>query len=421
MLWEAPVNGEDPANGSWQIRFVNDEHTCLRKFQNHNVTAKWLAENYFSSFYVDPNFSHNSLKKAVHKDWGIHVSKTKCIRAKNLAIENLNGNYKEQYAKLYAYLDELRQSNPGTTTCKLDERKFERLYICIQAMKDGFKAGCRPIISLDGCHLKGYYQGHLLEAVGIDADDLIYPISFAVVESENQSSWCWFLELLATDLEIENSHSFTFMTDRQKLLASLRWWKNVSGFMWSFKPTFSISCIHAISVILSIEDRPEKYVDSCYSVSTQRAIYSHLISSVRGEQQWATNDTMEPILPPMFRRPPGRPHKKRKRKADEAPPMTGKVSKRGIKIFFKKYVEGVDIILEHARERLVPIRKDLDKHPVLLQQELLEFQNCQWMPTPGVPFSQENSASHLSQSPTPTPKPLSQDNFRSQSSPRIDP
>ncbi|KAK8621106.1 hypothetical protein V6N13_067547 [Hibiscus sabdariffa] len=44
-----------------------------------------------------------------------------------------------------------------------------------------------------------------------------------------------------------------------------------------------IPCIHAISVILSIEDRPEKYVDSCYFVSTQRAIYSHLISPVRGD------------------------------------------------------------------------------------------------------------------------------------------
>ncbi|KAK8659597.1 hypothetical protein V6N13_029796 [Hibiscus sabdariffa] len=92
---ETPVNGEDPATGSWQIRSVNGEHTCLSEFQNHNVTAKWLAENYFSSFYVDRNFSHNSLKQAVHKDWGFHVPKTKCIKAKNLAIENLNGNHKE--------------------------------------------------------------------------------------------------------------------------------------------------------------------------------------------------------------------------------------------------------------------------------------------------------------------------------------
>ncbi|KAK8557197.1 hypothetical protein V6N13_013473 [Hibiscus sabdariffa] len=83
-------------------------------------------------------------------------------------------------------------------------------------MKDDFKVGCRPIIGLDGCHMKGYYQGHLLAVVGIDADDSIYPIAFAVVESENQSSWNWFLEILDNDLEINNSNSSTFMTNRQK-------------------------------------------------------------------------------------------------------------------------------------------------------------------------------------------------------------
>ncbi|GMI95444.1 hypothetical protein HRI_003213700 [Hibiscus trionum] len=46
-----------------------------------------------------------------------------------------------------------------------------------------------------------------------------------------------------------------------------------------------IPCVHAISVILSLPDRPEKYVDPCYHVSTQRGIYSHLISPVRGENQ----------------------------------------------------------------------------------------------------------------------------------------
>ncbi|KAK8650684.1 hypothetical protein V6N13_140311 [Hibiscus sabdariffa] len=578
MLWAAPVNGEDPATGSWQIRSVNGEHTCLREFQNHNVTAKWLAENYFSSFYVDPNFSHNSLKQAVHKDWGIHVPKTKCIRAKNLAIENLNGNHKEQYAKLYAYLDELRQSNPGTTTvCKLDERKFERLYICMQAMKDGFKAGCRPIIGLDGCHLKGYYQGHLLAAVGIDADDSIYPISFAVVESENQSSWCWFLELLATDLEIENSHSFTFMTDRQKGLMDAvpelfpysahrtcvrhlysnaktsgvfigkalkdqlwkaarvtyvtqfqsamdelkvfsekawQWLSSKDPTHWS-KSHFSlgcksdmllnnncecfnkvscgpssqhsvniqewtcscrkwqltgIPCIHAISVILSIEDRPEKYVDPCYSVSTQRAIYSHLISPVRGEQQWATNDTMEPILPPIFRRPPGRPHKKRKREADEAPPMTGKVSKRGMRIFCKKCGgSGHNIrtckgkvganpkrpgqtsssaATKTPRIPKLPLRRPgprttptsqakTTQTPSSTSTEPTQPNVFRWMPTPTVRTSQESSVSHSSPSPTPIPTqpshpnvfiwmptpgvPLSQDNCGSHLSPSPSP
>ncbi|KAE8679069.1 hypothetical protein F3Y22_tig00111402pilonHSYRG00764 [Hibiscus syriacus] len=56
----------------------------------------------------------------------------------------------------------------------------------------------------------------LHEAVGVDANDSIYPLAFAVVESENQSSWFWFLELLGNDLELNNSHILTFMTDRQE-------------------------------------------------------------------------------------------------------------------------------------------------------------------------------------------------------------
>ncbi|KAE8729826.1 hypothetical protein F3Y22_tig00003151pilonHSYRG00020 [Hibiscus syriacus] len=94
-------------------------------------------------------------------------------------------------------------------------RVFKRMYICLQAFKEGFK-GCRPIINIDGYHFKGYYGGTLLAAVGIDRNDNIYPISYTVVESENESTWTWFLLLLATNLKIETSHNITFMSDKHK-------------------------------------------------------------------------------------------------------------------------------------------------------------------------------------------------------------
>ncbi|XP_017644503.1 uncharacterized protein LOC108485170 [Gossypium arboreum] len=72
----------------------------------------------------------------------------------------------------------------------------------LKACKYGYKAGCRRIVGLDGCFLKGYYGGYLHAAVGIDANNGIYPLAYAAVESENQASWLWFLELLAIDLEI---------------------------------------------------------------------------------------------------------------------------------------------------------------------------------------------------------------------------
>ncbi|XP_017632494.1 uncharacterized protein LOC108474980 [Gossypium arboreum] len=87
-----------------------------------------------------------------------------------------------------------------------------RLKVC----KDSYKAGCRRIVGLDGCFLKGYYGGYLLAAVGIDANNGIYPLVYAAVESENQASWLWFLELLAMDLEIVSSYHIFFMSDKQK-------------------------------------------------------------------------------------------------------------------------------------------------------------------------------------------------------------
>jgi MULE transposase domain len=65
--------------------------------------------------------------------------------------------------------------------------------------------------------LKSGYGGFLLAAVAVDANDCIFPISYAVVEGENSESWRWFLQILATDIGIMNSNAWTFMSDRQKV------------------------------------------------------------------------------------------------------------------------------------------------------------------------------------------------------------
>lgn len=102
------------------------------------------------------------------------------------------------------------------TTLINEKRVFQRVYICLEACKQGFNKGCRPIIGLDGCFLKGYCKGMLLAAIGIDPNNSQFPVAFAVVEKENTSSWTWFLELLSEDLSIQNPSRFTFMSDRQK-------------------------------------------------------------------------------------------------------------------------------------------------------------------------------------------------------------
>ena len=114
-------------------------------------------------------------------DFVVHVSLTKCFKAKQRVLEVVFGNHKEQYYKIYEYLNELRQTNVGTITiCFLECRLFKRMYVCLQAMQDGFMAGCRRMIFLDGCFLKRYYGGQLLVVIVIDANDCIYPLAYAV-------------------------------------------------------------------------------------------------------------------------------------------------------------------------------------------------------------------------------------------------
>ncbi|KAI4320869.1 hypothetical protein MLD38_034308 [Melastoma candidum] len=45
----------------------------------------------------------------------------------------------------------------------------------------------------------------------------MYPISWAVVEGENQNSWTWFIDLLFKQLNVGSGQGWTFISDQQKV------------------------------------------------------------------------------------------------------------------------------------------------------------------------------------------------------------
>ncbi|KAL0374433.1 UNVERIFIED_CONTAM: hypothetical protein Sradi_3359000 [Sesamum radiatum] len=95
------------------------------------------------------------------------------------ALKKLEGTPEHQFSKLWDYAEELRRTNPGSTIIlgvndESGENRFEKFYVCFSAMKDGFLGGCRPIIGVDGCHLKGPHGGILLTAVGVDPNNNLF-------------------------------------------------------------------------------------------------------------------------------------------------------------------------------------------------------------------------------------------------------
>ncbi|XP_076905840.1 uncharacterized protein LOC143561732 [Bidens hawaiensis] len=137
----------------------------------------------------------------------------------------VQGDYTTQYGMIRDYVLELKKQIPCTTVkiqveegtnTNLPTRRFKRIYVCFGALKQGFKAIGRDLLGLDGAFMKGPFTGQILSVVGVDPNNGIYPVSFAVVETENLSSWTWFLENLGDDLDLGPNSCFTFMSDRKK-------------------------------------------------------------------------------------------------------------------------------------------------------------------------------------------------------------
>jgi len=60
----------------------------------------------------------------------------------------------------------------------------------------------------------------LLVACGIDANDKVVPIAWALVPIENETWWTWFLGYLKHCISISESEDYIFISDREKGMAT---------------------------------------------------------------------------------------------------------------------------------------------------------------------------------------------------------
>ncbi|KAL0423308.1 UNVERIFIED_CONTAM: hypothetical protein Sradi_0865600 [Sesamum radiatum] len=209
---------------TFQIRQYNPEHKCARSFNVKNVNSKWLSTKYEDAFRTDPKRNVKGFRKDIIKEVRYHVSRNQAYRAKKKTLEAIEGKAEDQFDSLWDYASELRNSNPGSTVMMVmtdgddgtEQRKFSKFYVCFDALRQGFLSGCKPVIGVDGCHLKGPYGGVLLTAVSIDPNNNLYPLAYAVVSGETREAWQWFLELLKDDLHVVRDAVYTFISDKQK-------------------------------------------------------------------------------------------------------------------------------------------------------------------------------------------------------------
>ncbi|CAL2272722.1 unnamed protein product [Prunus armeniaca] len=162
---------------------------------NMHANAKYFS-NWNESSLTNSNWDMGSFQEKVNQETGYYPSRAQAYRARSLATSNIEGSYTKQYELLWDYCEELKRTNPDNS-------------VAVKSELEGS-------IGLDGCHIKDPHPGQLLCAVGVDANNGMFPLAYAIAKVESFNTWKWFLELLSHDLKIENSHSYLFMTDKQK-------------------------------------------------------------------------------------------------------------------------------------------------------------------------------------------------------------
>lgn len=191
-----------------------------------------LTQKFIDEFRDNQKMDLTTFGNKVQREFKLMPNKMKLGRARKAALDIIHGDESEQYKQLWDYGQEVRRCNPGSKfivrTTKVKETDdvvpkdhLSSLYWSYDACKRGFLNGCRPIIFVDGCHLKSRYKGQLLTAVGIDPNDCIFPIAMGLVEVESTYTWEWFLTTLKNDLNIINTCPYTIMSDKQKVMVPL--------------------------------------------------------------------------------------------------------------------------------------------------------------------------------------------------------
>ncbi|XP_063936085.1 uncharacterized protein LOC135147164 [Daucus carota subsp. sativus] len=221
------------SHGKFQIMESVGPHSCLSTTitRDHpNLTSSEIAGVIKSQIVADPTIKEKVLLATAKDKFGYEPGRKKIRNANKIAMEDIHDSWEGSYEDLPHLMEALQSFNVGTKVdwCfreddaeQLEEVTFKRLFWAFKPCIDGFEY-CRPVILIDETHLYGPYPGVLLSATAVDGFSDILPLAFAIVESENNSSWDWFMDRLRS-LVVGRRHGICVISDKHLgIMASMQ-------------------------------------------------------------------------------------------------------------------------------------------------------------------------------------------------------
>ncbi|GKC27232.1 retrotransposon-related protein [Tanacetum coccineum] len=203
------------------------------------------------------------------------------------------------------YVVELHSTNPNTTVKISIERNYiQRIYVCLGALKLGFRAFRRELLGLDGAFIKGPFPCQVLVAVGLDSNNGIYSLVYALVEAKSKAKSDLLLnnicERIANVQSVIGKSIGPLTPTATRIMESIKKKAHLMKVQWNGGIKYQVSKLFGDQCVVDVMAMP----CSCRKWELTEMICKHVVS---------------------------RPKKKRKRSKHEDEPFVkdGKLSKKG--------------------------------------------------------------------------------------------
>ncbi|KAH9662765.1 SWIM-type domain-containing protein [Citrus sinensis] len=186
-------------NVPWVVKRIDNVHTCQNEvlvYGRHQVRSRVVGHIIAEKYIQDKRiYTPNDIRAYMQYEYRVQLTYQQAYRAREVGLEIVRGNPAESYNLLLKYSHVLTTANEGTVTHLEQDGDGNFLYyfVALGSSIKGFMQYIRPVIAVDGTHLKGLYRGSMFVATCLDGNNQLYPLAIGIMDSENNDAWEWFM------------------------------------------------------------------------------------------------------------------------------------------------------------------------------------------------------------------------------------